>query len=54
MALWLLGFVGARPVAATLNGFVADRWSVQAALAVTVVGVLVAAYVARPSVLSER
>ena len=54
MALWLLGFVGARPVAATLNGFLADRWSLQAALAVTAVGVLVAAYVARPSVLSER
>lgn len=52
MALWLMGFVGSRPLAAMLSGFLSDRWSIHVSLAVTAGGVLMAAYVCRPRVLA--
>lgn len=53
MALWLLGFMGSRPLAAGLNGVLADVLSVGSALAVTAVLVLGAAWACRPAVLRE-
>ena len=54
MALWLVGFVGSRPLAAGLNGFLADAVSVDAALIATAVIVSVAASLCRPSRLRTR
>jgi MFS family permease len=51
MALWLVGFVGSRPLAAALNGALADLVSTGAALGTTAVLLAVAAWVCRPSVL---
>ncbi|WP_456568362.1 MFS transporter [Blastococcus sp. SYSU DS0539] len=51
MALWLVGFVGSRPLAAALNGALTDLVSVGAALTTTAVIVLGAAAVCRPAVL---
>ena len=51
MALWLVGFVGSRPLAAALSGGLADLASVDAALGMTAVLVLVVAWFCRPSVL---
>lgn len=51
MALWLMGFVGSRPLAATLNGALTDLVSVNAALLTTAAVVLAAVCVCRPSVL---
>ncbi|MGY1885236.1 MFS transporter [Blastococcus sp. SYSU DS0753] len=51
MALWLVGFVGSRPLAAALNGALTDLVSVVAALLATAVFVLGVAVVCRPSVL---
>lgn len=36
MALWFMGFVGSRPLAATLDGWLADTFSLATALSVTV------------------
>jgi predicted MFS family arabinose efflux permease len=52
MALWMVGFLGARPFAAVLDGYVADAVSVDAALLLTGAVVLATAYVCRPSRLS--
>jgi MFS family permease len=49
MALWLVGFVGSRPIAAALLGGTADAVSVQAAFAVAAALCLVVALCARPS-----
>ena len=49
MALWLVGFVGSRPIAAALLGGTADAVSVQAAFAVAAVLCLVVALACRPS-----
>lgn len=49
MALWFVGFLGSRPLAAGLNGFLADAVSVDAALLVTATVVLVIAWLCRPS-----
>lgn len=49
MALWLVGFVGSRPLAAALDGFLADTVSLVAACATTAVLVLLAAALCRPS-----
>lgn len=49
MALWLVGFVGSRPLAAGLLGGAADLFSVQAAFAVAAVLSVVVALVCRPS-----
>ncbi|TYP86851.1 MFS transporter [Blastococcus xanthinilyticus] len=51
MALWLVGFVGSRPLAATLNGALTDLVSVGAALLTTAVVLAGAAAVCRPAVL---
>lgn len=51
MALWLLGFTGSRPLAAGLNGLLADAVSVGVALAATALMVLGAAWACRPAVL---
>jgi MFS family permease len=49
MSLWVVAYLGSRPVAAALNGAITDVFSVEAALAV-MSGILVAgAVIARPS-----
>jgi len=52
MALWLVGFVGSRPIAAALLGGTADLVSVQAAFAVAALLSLSVAVLCRPSTLS--
>jgi len=49
MALWLVGFLGSRPIAAALMGGTADALSVQAAFAVAALLCLVMALLCRPS-----
>ena len=49
MALWLVGFVGSRPIAAVLLGGTADLVSVQAAFAVAAALTAVVALWCRPS-----
>ncbi len=49
MALWSMAFLGSRPAAAAMNGAVADRFSVQAAVMVVALLVLAAAVTCRPS-----
>ena len=46
MALWFMGFVGSRPLAAALDGWLADAFSLGVALLVTValLAVLVLAF----------
>jgi MFS family permease len=48
MALWFVGFLGARPFAAGLTGYLADSISVGVALLTTAAAVTVAAYLTRP------
>ncbi|MCW2831739.1 MAG: major facilitator superfamily transporter [Aeromicrobium sp.] len=54
MALWMVGFVGSRPLAAAMVGSIADVASVPAAFIVTGVLVAVVAVLCRPSALAER
>jgi len=54
MALWFVGFLGARPFAAALNGFLADAVSVSVALTATAAIVTTAAYLSRPQRLASR
>ncbi|OBK76786.1 MFS transporter [Mycobacterium sp. 1274761.0] len=49
MALWLVGFVGSRPIAAAVLGGTADLINVQAAFAVAAVMCLAVAWLCRPS-----
>jgi len=49
MALWLIGFVGSRPIGALLVGAIADLATVYAAFAAGGAAMLVAATVCRPS-----
>ena len=49
MALWLVGFVGSRPIAAVLLGGTADLVSVQVAFAVAAVLTAVVVVLCRPS-----
>lgn len=49
MALWLVGFVGSRPLAATVLGGTADLINVQAAFAVAAVLTLAVALLCRPA-----
>lgn len=49
MALWLVGFVGSRPIAAALLGGTADAVSVQAAFALAAALCFVVALLCRPS-----
>lgn len=48
MALWSVGFIGSRPLAAALDGAIADLVSVPAALITVVVVLLVAAWLCLP------
>ena len=48
MALWFVGFVGSRPLAATANGLIADYMSVDTALVATAAIVVVASIFCRP------
>jgi MFS family permease len=48
MALWLMGFLGARPVAAGMDGLLADLYSVRVAFGATAVFLVAAAYLCRP------
>lgn len=52
MSLWLVGFVGSRPLAAALNGFLTDVASLAVALAVTAALVFAAAYVCRSAAIA--
>lgn len=52
MALWLVGFLGSRPIAAALLGGTADVFNVQAAFAVAVVFCATAALWCRPAKLA--
>lgn len=53
MALWLVGFLGSRPIAAALLGGTADVFSVQAAFAVAAVVTVAIAVLCRPSKLVD-
>lgn len=48
MALWFMGFLGARPFAAGLDGYLADVANVDVALLVTAGLLLIVAYLCRP------
>jgi MFS family permease len=48
MSLWFVGFLGTRPFAAGVGGYVADTYSVDLALCVIAGIVLLVAYVSRP------
>lgn len=52
MALWLVGFVGSRPIAAAVLGGAADLFNVQVAFAVAAVLTVVVAVICRPSTLT--
>lgn len=49
MALWMIGFIGSRPLAAGLEGLVADLASVLAALVITTALMADVAIACRPS-----
>ncbi len=53
MALWLLGFVGSRPLASLMNGLAAEQLSLAAALLLTAAIVIAAAWACRPEVLAR-
>jgi MFS family permease len=53
MALWMVGFIGSRPVAAATLGAAADVLSVRAALVITAVLLGLVALVCRPRVLAD-
>ncbi|MBV6762287.1 MFS transporter [Rhodococcus opacus] len=53
MALWFVGFVGARPFAAGLSGWITDTIGVTAALVGVALPVVVVAYLCRPSYLAS-
>ena len=53
MALWLVGFVGSRPVAAAILGTNADVVSVRTAFVVAAVVTLAVALLCRPRVLAR-
>ena len=53
MALWFVGFVGSRPLAATMNGALADFFNVSTALLATAALVLAVAWMCRPRQLRQ-
>lgn len=53
MALWSVAFIGSRPVAAGLNGAVADWWSPQAALVLLALVLAVVGWLTRPGRLAR-
>jgi MFS family permease len=54
MALWLVGFLGSRPIAAAVLGGAADATSVYVAFVVAAVAVVAVAALCRPSTLTGR
>jgi MFS family permease len=54
MALWLVGFLGSRPIAAAVLGGAADTVGVNAAFVVAAVAVVAVAALCRPSTLTGR
>lgn len=54
MALWMMGFLGSRPLAGLASGYLSDHLSVPAALLATAALVLVAAWLCRPSRIALR
>ena len=54
MAIWMAGFLGARPVAALVSGLLSDAVSVWSALLLTAAAVLVAAWLCRPTVVARH
>ena len=53
MALWMVGFIGSRPIAAAVVGTAADVLSVRAAFVMTAVLLSLVALVCRPRVLAD-
>ncbi|WP_016693471.1 MFS transporter [Rhodococcus rhodochrous] len=53
MALWFVGFVGARPFVAGLSGWVTDTIGVTAALVAVALSVVAVAYLCRPGYLAS-
>lgn len=53
MALWMVGFVGSRPLAAAILGGGADLWSAHAAFIICAAIVLVTVLVCRPKLLTS-
>jgi MFS family permease len=53
MALWSVAYLGSRPLAATINGAVTDRFSVEAALLVMAAILVTGAVVAWPTRITE-
>lgn len=54
MALWSVGWLGSRPLGASLNGIVADAISVRSAVLITAAVVLLVAWLCRPSRFSRE
>lgn len=54
MALWSLGFIGSRPLAAGLSGFLADTVSLNASLVMTAIVLAILFFVFRPRKLSPE
>jgi MFS family permease len=54
MALWLVGFLGSRPIAAAVLGGAADALNVSVAFAVAALSVVPVAVLCRPSTLTDR
>ena len=48
MALWLMGFLGSRPVAATITGAISDTWGVHFGFGCVAVALLGVALICRP------
>lgn len=53
MALWLIGFVGSRPLGSIIAGAIADTWSVQIGFAVFGLLMIGAAIACRPSMIRD-
>lgn len=53
MAVWIIGFVGMRPIASIANGAIADLWTPTVAVAITGVLVALCAIPCRPSRIRE-
>lgn len=53
MALWMMGFIGSRPVAAAMIGSASDLWSVRASFVLTAFLLALIALVCRPRVLGD-
>lgn len=54
MALWAVAFIGTRPIAAAVNGAMADTVTLPAAFLLVAAIVVVSAWISRPEALSRR